>query len=90
MKAVVYHEYGSPDALQLRDVEMPEPRSNELRIRMRAASVNPADLYLLRGSPYMLRFQIGLKRPKNNGVGLDFAGVVDKVGDDVTTFRVGD
>lgn len=90
MKAVVYQEYGSPDVLQLRDVEMPEPRPNELRIRMRAASVNPADLYLLRGSPYMLRLQIGLKRPKNNGIGLDFAGVVDTVGDDVTTFRVGD
>lgn len=90
MKAVVYYEYGSPDVLQLRDVELPEPRPNELRIRMRAASVNPADLYLLRGSPYMLRLQVGLKRPKNNGVGLDFAGVVDTVGDDVTTFRVGD
>ncbi|MGH8080895.1 MAG: NAD(P)-dependent alcohol dehydrogenase [Lysobacter sp.] len=90
MKAVVYHEYGSPDVLQLRDVEMPEPRPNELRIRMRAASINPADLYLLRGSPYMLRFQIGLKRPKNKGIGLDFAGVVDAVGDDVGAFRVGD
>ncbi|MBT2744881.1 MULTISPECIES: NAD(P)-dependent alcohol dehydrogenase [unclassified Lysobacter] len=90
MKAVVYHEYGSPDVLQFRDVEMPQPRPNELRIRMRAASVNPADLYLLRGSPYMLRLQIGLKRPKNNGVGLDFAGVVDAVGADVTTFRAGD
>lgn len=90
MKAVVYHEYGSPDVLQLRDVEMPEPRPNELRIRMRAASVNPADSYLMRGSPYMLRLQSGLTRPKNKGLGLDFAGVVDSVGDDVTTFRVGD
>ncbi len=90
MKAAVYHEYGSPDVLQLRDVEMPEPRPNELRIRMRAASVNTVDLYLLRGSPYMLRLQIGLKRPKNKGIGLDFAGVVDTVGDDVTHFRVGD
>ncbi|UXI65999.1 NAD(P)-dependent alcohol dehydrogenase [Tahibacter amnicola] len=90
MKSLVYYEYGSPDVLQVRDVEMPAPRPNELRIRMRAASVNPADLYLLRGSPYMLRFQIGLRRPKNNGIGLDFAGVVDTVGDDVTTFRSGD
>lgn len=90
MKAIVYHEYGSPDVLQLRDVEMPEPRPNELRIRMRAASVNTVDLYTLRGSPYMLRLQIGLKRPKNNGIGLDFAGVVHAVGDDVAAFRVGD
>ncbi|MGO4259159.1 NAD(P)-dependent alcohol dehydrogenase [Lysobacter sp. TAB13] len=90
MKAVVYHEYGSPDVLQLRDVALPQPRPNELRIRMRAASVNPVDLYLLRGSPYMLRLQTGLKRPKNNGIGLDFAGVVDAVGDDATAFRVGE
>lgn len=90
MKAVVYHEYGSPDVLRLRDVELPRPRPNELRIGMRAASVNPADLYLLRGSPYMLRFQTGLKRPKNNGIGLDFAGVVDAVGDEVAAFSVGD
>jgi NADPH:quinone reductase-like Zn-dependent oxidoreductase len=90
MKAIVYHEYGSPDVLQLRDVEMPEPRPNELRIRMRATSINPADLYVLRGSPYMMRLQIGLKRPRNNGIGLDFAGVVDSVGDEVTQFRVGD
>ncbi|MES2668819.1 MAG: NAD(P)-dependent alcohol dehydrogenase [Pseudomonadota bacterium] len=90
MKAIVYHEYGSPDVLQLRDVEMPEPRPNELRIRMRATSINPADLYVLRGSPYMMRLQIGVKRPRNNGIGLDFAGVVDTVGDEVTQFRVGD
>jgi len=90
MKAVVYHEYGSSDVLQLRDVEIPQPRPNELRVRMRAASINPADLYLLRGSPFPLRFQIGLKRPKNNGIGLDFAGVVDAVGADVDASRVGD
>ncbi|MBD8525903.1 NAD(P)-dependent alcohol dehydrogenase [Pseudomarimonas arenosa] len=90
MKAVVYHQYGSPDVLQLQDMAMPELRPHELRIRMRAASINPADLYILRGSPYMLRLQIGLKRPKNNGIGLDFAGVVDAVGSDNTGFRVGD
>ena len=90
MKAVVHHRYGPPDVLQLQDVEMPQPAPHELRIRMRAASVNPADLYLLRGSPYMLRLQMGLKRPKNNGIGLDFAGVVDAVGEAVTAFRPGD
>ncbi len=90
MKAAVYHEYGSPDVLQLRDVEIPEPRPNELRIRMRAASVNPADSYLMRGHPYLMRFQSGLKRPKNNGLGLDFAGVVDTMGEAVTGFSAGD
>lgn len=90
MKAVVHHRYGPPDVLQLQDVEMPQPAPHELRIRMRAASINPADIYLMRGSPYMLRLQMGLKRPKNNGIGLDFAGVVDAVGEAVTAFRPGD
>ena len=90
MRAVVYQNYGPPDVLQVRDVEVPEPRPDEMRIRMRAASVNPADSYFMRGRPYMLRLQSGLKRPKNNGLGLDFAGVVDKVGEAVTAFRPGD
>lgn len=90
MKAIVYHDYGAPDVLQVRDVDVPEPRPDELRIRMRAASLNPADSYLMRGSPYVFRFQWGLKRPKYNGLGLDFAGVVDTVGEAVTGFRPGD
>ena len=90
MKAIVYHHYGSPDVLQLAEVDIPEPRPDEIRVRMRASSVNPADGYLMRGHPYILRFQSGLKRPKNNGLGLDFAGVVDAVGDAVTVFRPGD
>jgi NADPH:quinone reductase-like Zn-dependent oxidoreductase len=90
MKAIIHSDYGSPDVLQMRDVDTPEPRPDELRIRMRAASVNPADSYLMRGLPYMMRFQSGLKRPKNNGLGLDFAGVVETVGEAVTAFRVGD
>lgn len=90
MRAIVYHDYGSPDVLQMQDVGVPEPRPDELRIRMRAASVNPADSYLMRGHPYMMRFQSGLKRPKNNGLGLDFAGTVDTTGEAVTDFSPGD
>lgn len=90
MKAIVYHQYGSPDVLQFRDVDIPQPRPDEIRIRVRAASVNPADGYLMRGRPYMMRLQPGLTRPKNNGLGLDFAGVIDAVGDAVTVFRPGD
>ncbi len=90
MKAVFYHDYGSPDVLQLRDVDIPQPRPDEIRIRMRASSVNPADSYLMRGHPYMLRFQSGLRRPKNNGLGLDFAGTVDTIGEAVTGFSPGD
>lgn len=90
MRAVVYRRYGSPDGVRVEDVDIPEPGPDELRIRVRAASVNPADSYVLRGQPYMLRLRAGLRRPNNHGLGLDFAGVVDAIGDAVTAFRPGD
>lgn len=90
MKAAIYREYGSADGVRIEDVPTPEPGPGEVRIRMRAASLNPADIYMLRGWPYMLRLQSGLRRPKNNGIGLDFAGEVEKVGEGVTHLRPGD
>lgn len=90
MKAAVYRAYGSPDGIRIEDVPVPEPGFGEVRIRVRAASLNPADIYMLRGWPYMLRLQSGLLCPKNNGIGLDFAGEIDKAGDGVTDLRVGD
>jgi NADPH:quinone reductase-like Zn-dependent oxidoreductase len=55
MNAVLYSRYGSPDVLQLRDVEKPVPRDNEVLIEVRAASVNPADWHFMRGTPYIAR-----------------------------------
>lgn len=81
MRAAIYRQYGSPDVVGIEDVPVPEPGPGEVRIRVRAASLNPADIYMLRGWPYMLRLQSGLLRPKNNGIGLDFAGEIDKLGD---------
>ena len=90
MKAAIYREYGPPDVVRIEDVPVPEPGPGEVRIRVRAASLNPADIYMLRGWPYMMRAQSGLRRPKNNGLGLDFAGVIDRVGDTTTDLRPGD
>jgi NADPH:quinone reductase-like Zn-dependent oxidoreductase len=90
MKAAVYRRYGSPDGVRVEDVPTPEPGPGEVRIRMRAASVNPADGYMLRGWPYLIRLQTGLRRPKNIGLGLDFAGVIDRVGETATDLRPGD
>jgi NADPH:quinone reductase-like Zn-dependent oxidoreductase len=81
MKAAVHRQYGSPDCVRIEDVPVPEPGPGEVRIRVRAASLNPADTYMLRGWPYMLRIQSGLLRPKNSGIGLDFAGEIDTLGD---------
>ncbi|MFD0727072.1 NAD(P)-dependent alcohol dehydrogenase [Lysobacter brunescens] len=90
MKAAIYRAYGSADGVRIEDVPTPEPGPGEVRIRVRAASLNHADIYMLRGWPYMLRLQSGLWRPKNNGIGLDFAGEIEKLGEGVADLRPGD
>jgi NADPH:quinone reductase-like Zn-dependent oxidoreductase len=90
MKAIVCHEYGSPDVLELQDVDKPVVKDDEVLVRVRAASVNPADWHFMRGVPYVMRPQSGLRKPKKNFVGHDFAGQVEAVGKAVTGFRPGD
>jgi NADPH:quinone reductase-like Zn-dependent oxidoreductase len=89
MKAFVYHQYGSPDVLQLEEVEKPEADEGQVLVRVRAASVNPADWYSLAGL-LIGRPSTGLLKPKNPRLGTDYAGVVEAVGPNVTQFRVGD
>jgi NADPH:quinone reductase-like Zn-dependent oxidoreductase len=88
MKAIVSCEYGAEN-LQLREIEKPIPNDNEVLVRVRAASVNPADGHLIRGV-WLMRPMLGMRKPKNTRFGTDFAGVVEAVGKDVTTFRPGD
>jgi NADPH:quinone reductase-like Zn-dependent oxidoreductase len=90
MKAIVYHEYGSPDVLQLKDVEKPAPRENEVLVKVRAASANPADWHTMRGAPFLARLVNGLLKPKHPRLGADLAGSVEAVGRNVTQFQVGD
>lgn len=90
MKAVVYTEYGSPDVLQLREVEKPTPQDNEVLIRVHAAAANPLDWHLMRGAPFVARLENGLRRPKNTTLGADIAGIVEAVGKNVTQFQPGD
>src|SRR5947207_2951937 len=88
MKAIVNCEYGIEN-LQLRDLEKPSPNDNEVLVRVRAASVNPADGHLIRGA-WPMRPISGLRKPKNTRFGTDFAGIVEAVGKDVTNFKPGD
>jgi len=90
MKAIVYTEYGSPDVLQLKDVEKPVPADDEVLIKVRAASVNAADLHYLRADPFPIRLMSGLLKPKNTLLGADVAGRVEAVGKGVTQFQPGD
>jgi len=90
MQAIVYTKYGSPDVLQLKEVELPTPKDNEVLIKVHAASVNPLDWHFMRGKPYVMRLQCGLRSPKNSALGVDVAGQVEAVGKDVTEFQPGD
>ena len=90
MKAIVHNTYGSPDVLELQEIDKPDPADDEVLVRVRAASVNPADWYGITGRPYVARPMMGLRKPKSSSVRTDFAGTVEAVGSDVTEFRPGD
>ena len=89
MKAIVCTQYGSPDVLQLKEVEKPAPKDDEVLVRIHAASANPLDWHLMRGSPFLARLGGGLRRPKDPRLGVDIAGRVEAVGNNVTRFQPG-
>jgi NADPH:quinone reductase-like Zn-dependent oxidoreductase len=90
MKALVRDRYGPPEAVELREIEVPTPSEREVLIRVRASSVNPADWYALTGSPWLARLFFGWPRPRDVVLGRDVAGEVVAVGPGVTRFRPGD
>jgi NADPH:quinone reductase-like Zn-dependent oxidoreductase len=90
MKAIVYTKYGAPDVLELKEVEKPTPRDDEVLVKLHAVSANAADLHLLRGDPFLLRLVSGLLKPKNTILGADIAGRVEAVGKNVKEFQPGD
>ena len=90
MKAIVYIQYGPPEVLQLKEVEKPIPKENEVLVKVFAASVNPADWHMIRGEPKFARLAFGLTKPKNIIPGIDIAGTVESVGKNVKEFHPGD
>jgi NADPH:quinone reductase-like Zn-dependent oxidoreductase len=91
MKAIVRTRYGSPDVLQLQEVEKPVPKVGEVLVQVHAASVNTLDWHVMRGQPFLLRTMGGgLSKPKDPRLGVDLAGRVVGVGANVTQFQVGD
>jgi NADPH:quinone reductase-like Zn-dependent oxidoreductase len=88
IKAIVHCEYGSPDVLELKDIEKPVPNDNQALVKVRAAAVNPLDLTIT--GPWALRPISGLRKPKETRVGVDYSGTVEAVGKNVTNFKAGD
>src|SRR2546428_2587715 len=89
MKAIVYCDYGLPN-LKLEDVEKPVPNDDQILVKVRAASVNPYDWHFIEGTPYIMRIGVGLRKPKDTRLGIDFAGTVEAVGKNVAQFKPGD
>jgi NADPH:quinone reductase-like Zn-dependent oxidoreductase len=90
MKAIVQDTYGSPDVLNLREIDTPEVGDDEALVRVHAAGVERGVWYLITGLPYLARLAFGLLAPKTSIPGYVRAGVVEAVGKDVSTFQPGD
>ena len=90
MKAIVQMRYGSPDVLQLKDIDKPAADDDEVLIRVHAAAVNIGDWHLLTGVPYVMRLVSGLLKPRRDIPGLDIAGEVEVTGKNAKRFQPGD
>jgi len=90
MKAFINCNYGLAN-LKLENIEKPAPNDDQLLVRVHAASVNPYDWHFIEGTPKIIRLMgVGLRKPKDTRVGVDFAGTVEAVGKNVTNFKPGD
>ena len=90
MKAIVQDEYGSPDVLELKDIDKPVLKDDEVLLRVLGASAFIGDWHVMTGRPYLIRMAFGLRRPKVRVRGQDVAGRVEAVGKDVMQFQPGD
>ena len=90
MKAFVYTKYGSPDVLELMEVEKPTPKENEVLVKIHATTVTAVDSAFRQGIPYNARLYAGLFKPKNRTLGSEFAGEIEAVGKNVTQYKKGD
>lgn len=90
MKAVYCSKYGAPEVLEVREINRPSPRENEVLVKVKSASVTTADSMIRRGTPFYGRFFIGLFRPKHPIMGTGFSGEVVEKGKEVTQYEIGD
>ena len=90
MRAVVYTKYGPPDVLQIKEIEKPAPRDNEVLIKVYATTVNRTDCATIRAKPFFARLLTGMFKPKKQIPGTEFAGIIEEIGGNVKSLKLGD
>jgi NADPH:quinone reductase-like Zn-dependent oxidoreductase len=90
MRAILCERYGSPDVLELREIDKPAVGDDDVLVQVHASSVNPLDWHVVTGTPFIARLTDGLRKPKNSALGVDLAGRVEAVGRNVRRFQPGD
>ncbi|MEO1259984.1 MAG: NAD(P)-dependent alcohol dehydrogenase [Bacteroidota bacterium] len=90
MKAAVYNKYGPPEVVHIQEVQMPIPKDKEVLIKIHATAVSSGDVRLRKADPFLVRLFFGLFKPRVQVLGVDFAGVVEAVGKNVTQYALGD
>ena len=90
MKSIIVNSYGGPEVLQIKNVDKPTPKDNEILIHIKATAITAASTFMREGKPYFGRLFIGLRKPKTQTPGTDLAGIIEAIGKNVTKFKIGD
>jgi len=90
MKAIECTKYGAPEVLQIKEVEKPSPRDNEILIKIHATSVSSGDARMRRADPFVIRLLFGFKKPRKSILGVVIAGKIEAIGQSVTNYKIGD
>jgi len=91
MKAVICTQYGPPEVLMIKEIEKPEPKENEVLIKVYAATAHIGDTRIRKADPFLVRLVFGLFKPKKNLIpGMEVSGIIENVGKNVKSFKIGD
>jgi NADPH:quinone reductase-like Zn-dependent oxidoreductase len=90
MKAVIYEKYGSPEVLELREIDKPSVADDEILVKIHAASIQQTDIRFRTGTPFLARVLAGLLKPKNQILGCDYSGIIEAKGKNINEYNVGD